>query len=258
MTLLLNGLFAGNLAYWTGTGGINRTLGYPRLGCVQLDAGESIEQQVGVSADALYTLHYFYRLATGATLTAGYGSVTQQHTGTPLDAWREGVLVFALDASENDSVAFNSSGAACYVDTVTLLSWALPVTRLQLATMIAASLRGLATDAALSSTATGDKPEGDYSQAIDEALRSLGAVGLFGDPDVTRLTARQINDAVEAGRSSMLQFLRSDYALRTDVTLGPRSESLSQIASSIDEMIAGASSDRRVKIGRLIHADWLR
>lgn len=258
MNHLLNGEFAGNLKDWTATGAINRALGYPRLGCAQLDAGESVSQQVGIGADALYTLHYFYRLATGATLTAGYGSIVQMHTGTPVDAWREGVLLFALDTSENESVAFSASGAACYVDTVTLLGWSLPVTRGQLATMIAVSLRGLATDAALSATATGDKPEGDYSQAIDEALRSLGAVGLYGDPDVTRLTAQQINDAVESGRTSMLQLLRGDYALETDVSLGPRSEDRSQIAASIDEMLAGAGGDRRVSVGVLKHSAWKR
>ena len=51
--LLLNGGFEGNLYQWTGTAGIQRTLGYPRLGCVQLDAGEVIDQLIGVSANVI-------------------------------------------------------------------------------------------------------------------------------------------------------------------------------------------------------------
>jgi len=204
-----------------------------------------------VSEDQIYTLHYFYRLETGATLTAGYGSITQTHTGAPLSAWREGVLVFAVDAASADAVAFSAAGGVAYVDTVTLIGRGLPLTRQGVLSIAAARIEDLATDAGLSSAASGDEPEGDYSHAIDEALRQVGAVNRWGDADVTRLTAAKANDVLEATVTAMLQRLRSRYALETDVSLGPRRESRSQIAASIDAMLSGSGADRRVKVGRL-------
>lgn len=249
--LLENGHFDGNLDEWAGTGSINRALGYPRLGCVQLDAGESLSQAESLSADVLYTLHYFYRLADGATLTVSYGDVEQTHSGAPSDAWREGVLVFALDADGTDSVTFAASGGVVYVDGVTLVWGALPLTRAAVAEQVADRLSELASDASLSSTATGDKPEGDYTAAIDEALRAVGAVDGYGSPDVTQVLLSKTNDLVESAQMAVLQRLRSRYALKTDVSLGPRRESYSQIAKSIDEMLSGAGADRRVKMATM-------
>ena len=249
--LLENGGFDGNLDEWAGTGSIARSLGYPRLGCVQLDAGESIGQAQSVNEDQLYTLHYFYRLASGATLTVSYGSVSQSHTGTPADAWREGVLVFALDAGASEDVQFDAAAAAAYVDTVTLLGHGLPISRQGILSIVAARIADLATDASLSSAAADDTPEGDYSYAIDEALRQAGAANRWGDVDVTLLSADKVNDAIEATVTAMLQRLRGKYALTTDVSLGPRRESRSQIADSIDRMLSGGAADRRIKVGRL-------
>lgn len=253
MTLLKikNGGFDGSLTEWTGTGAINRSLGYPRPGCAALSAGQSIAQVVATSADNLHTLHYFYRLETGATLTAGYGAVTQAHTGAPLSSWREGVLSWSPSLSASDPVTFSVDGGAAQVDAVTLASGALPLTRQGILSVAAARIEDLAADAGLSSAASGDEPEGDYSHAIDEALRQVGAVNRWGDADVTRLTAAKANDVLEATVTAMLQRLRSRYALETDVSLGPRRESRSQIAASIDAMLSGSGADRRVKVGRL-------
>ncbi|MFZ1755031.1 MAG: hypothetical protein WBO46_14980 [Caldilineaceae bacterium] len=250
---LSNGGFDGNLDEWTGTGGINRSLGLPRLGCGELEAGETLSQSEGLSADTLYTLHYFYRLADGASLTAGYGSITQTHTGTPADAWQEGVLVFALDSGASDSVTFTASGATAYVDSVTLVAGGLPLTRQGILSVVSARIAALATDAGLSSTASGDLPEGDYTYAIDEALRQVGAVNRWGDPDVTALATAKANDVLEAAVTAMVQRLRSTYALKTDTSLGPRRESFSQIANSLDGMLSGSGADRRVKMGKLGH-----
>lgn len=263
MNLVQNGGFDGNLDRWTGDGTIDRTLGYPRLGCAKLTAGQSIESEaVGLAQDQLYTLHYFYRLATGATLTVAYGSVSQQHTSTPLDAWREGVMQFALDAADSDGVSFAASGGTCYVDSVTLLVGGLAIDRATLVSMITARLRSLVTEAGLSGTASSSGPNGDYTTAIDEALRAVGAVNMHGDPDITQLQATQINDVVDSARVVVLQALRADYALKTDVQLGPRRESRSQIAGSIDAMLGGGGSGGaaggRVSVGNLKHAEWQR
>jgi len=257
--LLRNGDFSRGRYEWTGDGAISRALGYPRLNCAQLAAGQSLSQAQGISQEQLYTLHYFYQVASGATLTVGYGAVTQTHTGAPFEVWREGVLVFAVEAGEgNESVELTASGGVASVDTVTLLAGGLPKSRAGIAAEVAGRIVDIATDAELTSDANTTGPEGDYSAAIDEALRAVGAVNSWGDPDVTLLLPLKINDVIEAARMSILQRVRGKYALETDVTLGPRSESRSQIASSLDEMLAGSGGSRRPSMGKLGHGEWLR
>lgn len=257
INLLSNGGFDGNLDRWTGTGSIDRSLGYPRAGCLALAAGESMESDaVGLSEDSLYTLHYFYRLASGATLTASVGGVSVAHIGAPADAWREASLAFALDAGATDGVTFSATSDAAYVDSVALFYGALPIDRTTLTSMISAQLRSLASDAGLLTIASAAGPNGDYSAAIDEGLRAVGAVNGWGDADITALVPAQINAAVEAAKGSMIQALRADYALQTDVRLGPRQESRSQVAASLDAMLAGGGASNRPTVGRLRHEEW--
>lgn len=259
--LLQNGDFSRGLYEWTGTGTIIRSDGYPRVNAAQLTDGQSLAQDIGISVEQPYTLHYFYKLTTGATLTVAYGDVSQTHTGAPLDVWREGVLVFAVEEGDdaNASVEISAADATAYVDTLTLLFGGLPKSRGQIATDVAGMIAEFATDASLSTTASATGPEGDYSAAIDEALRAASAMTRWGDPDVTKLLGNQVNMVVEGTKAAMLQRLRAKYALEVDVSLGPRSESRSQIASSLDEMLAGGGGgDRRVSMGRLTHADWRR
>lgn len=254
VNLLSNGAFDGNLNEWTGSGIINRALGYPRLGCAQLATGQSISQYVGLSEDQFVTLHFFYRLGAGASLTAGYGAITQSFVGV-VDAWQEGYLSFALDVSANDYITFTAVGGTVYVDNAALLSGGLPISRAGIATRIANRLGTLGTDATLSAVATGDKPEGDYSESIDDALRSLAAVDFFGYPDVTRVTPEIVQALLQSGFTSMLQQLRVQYSLETDVTLGPRRESRSQIATSIDALLgggnSGGSANRQISVGQM-------
>ena len=247
-----------NDQYWTGTGTIDRSLGYPRLGCVQLTAGQSIAQAVGLSADQLHTAHLFYRPGDGASLTVAYGSISQTFDAGTASQWNEAVMVFALDASASDALTLSASGGTVYVDTVTLTT-GIAISRGALAVTVAARLGGLATGASLTTTPSASGPNGSYSAAIDEALRSLGAVNSWGDPDITTLDYGQVNDATEAAVTALLQTLRSTYALRTDVSLGPRRESFSQIAASIDAMLSGSGSDRRIKVMPLLRKNgWQR
>lgn len=259
MNLLRNGDFSRGLYEWTGTGTISRAAGYPRLNAARLAAGQSLSQAQGISEQLLHTLHYFYQVAASATLTVAYGDVAQTHTGAPLDMWREGVLAFAPDVGGgNAEVEISAAGGVAYVDTITLLSGGLPISRTSIASQVAALIAAFATDAGYTTTAAATGPEGDYSAAIDEALRAVGAASPWGDPDVTLVAAGQINDVVEGVKAAMLQRLRAKYALEVDVSLGPRSESRSQIAGSIDEMLAGAGGDRRIKVGKLTHGEWLK
>lgn len=259
--LLLNGGFDGNLYKWTG-GTIDRVNGYPRAGCVSLTAGQSVacEDNIGIGENYPYTLHFFYQLATGATLTASYGSISQTYTGSPLAVWREGVLSFALDAGGNSPVTFTASGGACLVDSVTLLIGGLPIRRAAIAAAVAARMTSLVSDAGLSATASASGPEGDYSLCVDEALRALGSVNGYGDPDVTMLEPGEVNDAIDAAQNALLVRLRATYSLATDVSLGPRNERRSQIATAIDGMMGGSGKGggQRVGVGKLTNGDWRR
>ncbi len=262
--LLSNGGFDGNLYRWTGAGAIDRVNGYPRAGCASLASGQTITSEViGLGENWMHTIHFFYQLAAGATLTVSYGAISQTFTGAPLGVWREGVLAFALDAGGNSGVAFAANGGACLVDSVTLMQGALPIRRSAIAAAVAARMTSLVTDASLSATASATGPEGDYSAPIDEALRALGAVNGWGDPDVTQLDPAKINDTIDAAQNALLTRLRATYALETDVSLGPRRESRSQIAGSIDAMLGGGVGGRggggqRVTTGKLTHGDWRR
>lgn len=277
--LLINGGFNGNLYAWTGTGTISCTAGYPRLGCVSLAAGQYIQQARDIGANWLYTAHFFYQVATGATLTVSYDTISQTFSGSPLNVWREGVMVFALDSGvSGGALRFAASGGACLVDSVNLLAGGLPTTRAQLAAVVADNLSDLATDASLSSTASAAGPEGDYSLNIDQALRSLGALSTFGsagltvptdadastwgDPDVTQLEQNEVNDAATLVTNSLLTQLRGKYVLETDVSLGPRRESRSQILGNINAMLGagsgGKGSGGGVGVGKLTNGDWRR
>lgn len=257
MNLLNNGGFEGNLYYWTGSGTIERALGYPRLGCAKLASGQAVSQVIGLGQNQPYGLHLFFRPDPNATLTVTCGSVSQSFNGYS-GLWNEASMLFALDSGANSGVTLSASGATVYVDGVGLVVGGLAITRVQLSTMIASQLSTLASDAGLGRTPTSAGPDGDYSDAIDEALRALGAVGAHGEPDVTALALDKINDCVEAGRVAMLQRLRAKYALKTDVSLGPRRESYSQIAQSIDGMVSGAGSNRRVVSAPMHNGDWPR
>lgn len=250
--LLDNGRFYGNLDEWTGSGTIDRSLGYPRNGCVQLTAGQNISQQESVSEDSFYTLHYFFRLTSGATLTAGYGSgYTNSHADLTPGVWHEATLQFAPDVTLNESVTFAASGATAYVDAVTLLWGGLPLTRQEIARKTEARLGQLATGKSLICYSNGTGVNGDYTAAIDEALRNVGAIGMYGEPDITCLIPNSVNDALEQVYANMLQRLQSDYLLESDVSLGPRRESRSQIAKNMMDLAAGGAGNKRVEVGRL-------
>ena len=171
-------------------------------------------------------------------------------------------MIFALDTGVNGSLTLSASGGTVYVDTVALLVGGLPMTRGEIAAKLAQRLGALATDAGFSTQPSASGPNGDYSNAIDEALRSVDADNRWDDPDVTDLEADQVNAVLEAAQTAMLQQLRSTYALETDVSLGPRKENRSQIAASLDAMLGagsgGGSGNRRVSQGRLEYGEWGR
>lgn len=251
MNLLDNGNFD-NLTEWTTTGELIRDDGYYRNGSIKLDNSEYVRQQVSLSEDHLYSCHFFWKPTTGATLTVSYGSIEQTFSGV-VGQWQESVFQFALTAPGDDSIQFVAVDASVYVDAVTLVD-NLPLTRARIASQVARRLGDLATDAGISTVASATGVNGDYTDAIDEALRSVSSVDMYATPDVTRVTSSQVNDVMEAAYMAALQNIRASYALQTDVTLGPRRESRSQIAASIDAMLGsggGGGANKRIAISAL-------
>ncbi len=260
--LLYNGGFDGNLYRWAPLGAavIDRANGYPRAGCASLPAGGSVvSETVGLGENYLYTVHFFYQLATGATLTASYGSISRAYSGLPAGVWREGILSFALDAGAQSSVLFMASGGACLVDSVALLQGGLAISRAAIAVAVAARIAALVSDASLSAVASASGSEGDYTLAINEALRALGAVNGWGDPDVTMLESSKVNDVIDAAQDALLVGLQARAVLVSDVTLGPRSEKRSQIAGLIGDMRGGGKGGGgRITMSELKNRDWPR
>lgn len=258
---VVNGGFSRGLYLWEGSGAIERSLGYPRLNCAHLEAGETLSQAVGISPEQYFTLHYFYRLTTGATLTIGYGDVTQEHTGEPLNVWREGVLAFSVEeGAGNGAVTLSAAGGVAYVDSVALVGGGLAATRQFIAQEVARRIPTLAAEKGLTYAPSAEGPEGSYTAGVDEALRANGALSAWGDIDVTLLGPLYINDVIEGALQATLQLLRGMFALDVDVTLGPRSESLSQRAKALDGLIGGGeAADNRASMGRLGRANgWQR
>lgn len=249
--LIQNGRFYGNLDEWSGTATIDRSIGYPRNGCAKLDSGESITQDVGLGANSLYSLYYFYRLTAGATLTASYDAVTQAHSGDAVGLWHEGLIEFALNESTNASVTFAASGGTAYVDAVVLRSGAIPTTRANIASVVANRLGTLATDQSLDACSNRDGVNGDYTHAIDEALRATGAIGNYGEPDVTRLGVDEINKVYDSAYAAMLQVLQSSYALVSGgrTSLGPRDEWAADVTKNISSLLGGGGGSGRRSSG---------
>lgn len=106
--------------------------------------------------------------------------------------------------------------------------------RATLAQIVHRRLRGLATDAGLSFAAVGDQPEGDYTDAIDQALRSLGLIDPeTGALDISLATTDQENALISSVTGELLTQLQLHYATLVDIKAGERDEKLSQIRAAI-------------------------
>ena len=75
-------------------------------------------------------------------------------------------------------------------------------------------------------------------RAVDTGLRAVNAINDETDlPDVRWLEASNVDAALDAIQTAMLQRLALDYAAEVDVTIGPRSERLSQKAEAIRQAL---------------------
>lgn len=205
--------------------------------------GGHVSQQFTVGGAKRYTIHLAVKaigsgLSGGqATLTitdgAGNTVATQNLTGTA-DTWTEQTFTLGLADGTTYTMTITNTSAAGDVRLDDVWLWYVPLTRANIATRVHTKLGLLASDRSLSTTASGSLTEGDYTYAIDQGLRSVGAINpLTDEPDVRWLTTASLDTLMAQVEAAMLERLQRDYATMTDITVGQRSESLSQIAKAI-------------------------
>lgn len=151
--------------------------------------------------------------------------------------------------------------AACYVDDVSVAY--VVATRQELAQKTANRLGALAANAGYSTGATQQSPEGDYTDAIDEGLRAVGALDPAGRPDVRYVDPENLTALLGAIELAMLHRLHRYWMTKTNYQIGPRTEYLNQIQASLLALTGGAvggrpaSAGRGVQTRRLRHGDTL-
>lgn len=126
------------------------------------------------------------------------------------------------------------------------------LTRATLATLVADRLGAIATDRGYATTGEGSLTEGDYTYAIDAALRDMDLLNSADEPDITEAEVEQYNTLVEVVERYMLQKANRSLSMEVDLQLGPRRQSFSQKAKAVRELGQGGGS-RRVVAMRLRH-----
>jgi hypothetical protein len=97
--------------------------------------------------------------------------------------------------------------------------------RTTLITVVHQRLSDLATEAGLTAS------ESDYGNWVDYALRALRLSA------VTTATGQVLNRLIDYTEHAALLQIRSYFAVRVDIELGPRREKFNQILKSIDERV---------------------
>ena len=250
---LVNGRFEHNLSGWTATGDAEYLAsdGDDHYGVATLPTiGDTIEQDFSVSYTRTYTIHV--SIKPGSTLSTGDAQVNvYDGDGTLVrtfdlsgssGSWTENTLTIGLAPGAPYTFEVVNVDVANGIKVDDIWLWYVPYTRAELATRVDVKLGALADDRSLSTTPSGALTEGDYTYAVDAGLRSVGAVSEDTDlPDVRCLDAGSVDAALDAIEREMLERLQRDYAVQVDTTVGPHSESLSQIASSIGKMASAAA-----------------
>lgn len=243
---LVNCRFLANLNGWTAAGGAVYVAsdGSEQYGLASLPSGASIAQAFAVEYARTYTLHVACKggNATIAIVDGAGNSLPAQTATGASGVWTETSITLGLAPGTQYTITIsNAGGSTILLDDVWL--WYVPITRAQLAARVARKLSALASDASLSSTASGALTEGDYTDAIDAGCRAVGAVNPETDqPDVRWLDSGTIDTATELVQREMLQRLQGYYTSLTDIKVGPREEKLSQIASAIARMASGSAA----------------
>lgn len=265
---LYNADFAQDLSQWTAAGGASfiASQGYRELGAAYLQSGDSIAQPFTVGIGRPYMVEVAVKSVSGTgsltlTITTASEAATVYTSTIAVTAswvlnstrvglpWGDYVLTLAY------------SNVAVYVDDVSIAF--VPATRAELATTVAARLGVLATAASMTTTLSGSNTEGDYTAAVDEGLRAVGAMDPAGRVDVRYLEPDSVTACQNEIEMAMLKTLHRYWVTKTDYQLGPRQEKLNQIQQALLALTGAAvggrppAGGRSVKTRQLIHTNEL-
>ncbi len=261
---LQNGRFLHNLGNWTASNAsYSAGDGDDHYGVVVLTAaGGYVEQTFAVPYVRAYTLHTAVKPVSGTLTTSdliarisdggGNALVSLSLEGETSNTWQENSDVVGLAPGTTYTLRItNNSALSVRVDDAWL--WHVAITRAEIASRADAKLGRLADDRSLSTTASGTLSEGDYTYAIDAALRAVGATDPeTGGVDIRWLDPENVLTAIDVTVQEMLERLQMDYATETDVSLGPRRESFSQKAKTIGDILGSNGSGGSQGSGRVV------
>ena len=261
---IYNGRFLHSLTQWETSDAVyNAGDGDDHYGVAVLSVGGYIQSTFTVPNIRSYSIHAAVK-AVGASLSAGQCQLiitdgngntvlTQNLTGTA-DTWTDNDLSAGLSAGTTYTLKIINNSASGAVKLDDIWVWFVPLTRVQIATRIHAKLGRLATERSLTATASGALTEGSYTYAIDGGVRAVGAINPeTGLPDVRYLDEENIQTALDFIEREMLEQLQRDYAVETDIRVGQRSESLSQISQALGNMASGGSKGGGRIVMRKLH-----
>lgn len=252
---LYNGDFARDLANWNaeGNAAFVANQGSAELGALSLpDAASAVEQGFTIGVGRPYMLEMAVRA------DAADGEVSVAITNSAGDAVWSAAYLTNTDwiiyttriglAWGDYTLRLAFSDTACYVDDVSL-AWVVK-TRAELAASVANHLGVLASAAGFSTGQTQTATEGDYTDAVDEGLRAVGALDPAGRPDVRYLDTDTLSGCLGAIELAMLNKLHRYWVTKTDYAIGPRQEHLSQVQAALLALTGAAVGGRPASAGR--------
>lgn len=270
-TQLVNGRFEHDLDSWTVSGAVySAGDGDEHYGVAVLSTGgDYLEQTFSVPQLRAYTLHLAAK-PVGAQLSAGQATVriqdgdgntvvTKDIAGDTADQWRENEWKIGLAPGTTYTLRLTNVSAAGDLRLDDAWLWFVPLAKADLIDHVHTKLGRLASERSLSVA------DAIYDNAYLAGLRAVGAINPeTGLPDVRYLDEESLQTALDAIEREMLEYLHREYAVETDIQVGPRRESRSQIARALEKLTGaggeGASGQGRVVTRKLHHEredyDW--
>ena len=232
-------------------------------GMVNLRWNHYMEQQFSIAGARLETIHVALKSSTalsGANAFAlrimdGAGNIVSTYNpDVPyVDQWTVVTHDVGLTSGTTYTLRItNIQPIPVMVDDVWI--WDLAITRRQLAMRVHEKLGGLtSSDVTLSYAASANKPEGDYTSAIDVALREIGAIHPATQlPDIRAADIFDVDLLLDSTEREMLERIENEYITKVDLSVGPHRESFSQVASALRARI-GEESVGKIESRRLTH-----
>lgn len=243
-TYLVNGKFLHSIDGWDAAGATySAGDGSDHYGVATIAPAGSISQHFAVDRARRYTLHLAVKDGDAAiTIADGDGNALPAQTAPgAADVWTETTVGFGLAPGSAYTLTISNAGlTTILIDDVWL--WWLPTTRARLAAIVARKLAALATGAEISTTPSGEQTEGGYTDAIDAALRAIGAIDPESDlPDTRYLTAGSLDSLLQQIERAMLEQLQIYYAGFVDTTEGPLAQKLSQIGAALARLTSSGA-----------------